>query len=125
MKLRGKLSGFLTELKRRRVARVALVYAMVGLGVIEGTQMILPTVHLEAGYPRIVLLVLFGFPIAVVLAWAYAALRRIWPPRWSKVWRGQEREGSEESRGRSGKGHEVRRDEEELEPPSGNFRREF
>jgi TolB-like protein len=50
---------------------VALVYALVGLGVIEGAQMILPTLQLEAGYPYIVVFVLFGFPLALVFAWAY------------------------------------------------------
>jgi adenylate cyclase len=67
----SKLSIFLVELKRRKVTRVAVVYALVGLGVIEGAQMILPTLQLEAGYPYIVVFVLFGFPLALVLAWAY------------------------------------------------------
>jgi adenylate cyclase len=62
---------FLAELKRRKVTRVAVVYALVGLGVIEGAQMILPTLQLEAGYPYIVVFVLFGFPLALVVAWAY------------------------------------------------------
>jgi len=66
----SKLSLFLAELKRRKVTRVAVVYALVGLGVIEGASMILPTLQLNAGYPYIVILVLFGFPIALVLAWA-------------------------------------------------------
>jgi hypothetical protein len=38
----SKLSLFLAELKRRKVTRVAVVYALVGFGVIEGAQMILP-----------------------------------------------------------------------------------
>ena len=67
----SKLSMFLAELKRRKVTRVAVVYALVGLGVIEGAQMILPTLHLEAGIPFIVIFVLFGFPLALVFAWAY------------------------------------------------------
>jgi len=67
----SKLSLFLAELKRRKVTHVAVVYALVGLGVIEGAQMILPTLQLEAGYPYIVIFVLFGFPIALVFAWAY------------------------------------------------------
>jgi len=66
----SKLSLFLAELKRRKVTRVAVVYALVGLGVIEGASMILPTLRLEAAYPFIVILVLFGFPIALVVAWA-------------------------------------------------------
>jgi len=71
MYVASKLSMFLAELKRRKVTRVAVVYALVGLGVIEGAQMILPTLHLEAGIPFIVIFVLFGFPLALVFAWAY------------------------------------------------------
>ena len=66
----SKLSLFLAELKRRKVTRVAVAYALVGLGVIEGASMILPTLQLEAAYPFIVIFVLFGFPIALVVAWA-------------------------------------------------------
>jgi TolB-like protein len=62
---------FLAELRRRKVTRVSVVYALVGLGVIEGAGMILPVLHLEAGYPYIVIFVLFGFPLALVFAWAY------------------------------------------------------
>ena len=67
----SKLSIFLAELRRRKVTRVAVVYTLVGLGVIEGSGMILPTLQLEAGYPYIVIFVLFGFPMALVFAWAY------------------------------------------------------
>ena len=67
----SKLSMFLAELKRRKVTRVAVVYALVGLGVIEGAEMILPTLHLDAGIPYIVVFALFGFPLALVFAWAY------------------------------------------------------
>ena len=66
----SNLSLFLAELKRRKVTRVAVVYALVGLGVIEGASMILPTLQLDAANDYIVILVLFGFPIALVLAWA-------------------------------------------------------
>jgi adenylate cyclase len=71
MYVASKLSLFLAELKRRKVTHVAVVYALVGLGVIEGAGMILPTLQLEAGYPYIVVFVLFGFPLALVFAWAY------------------------------------------------------
>jgi hypothetical protein len=71
MYVASKLSMFLAELRRRKVTRVSVVYALVGLGVIEGAGMILPVLHLEAGYPYIVIFVLFGFPLALVFAWAY------------------------------------------------------
>ncbi len=54
----SRLSLFLAELKRRKVTRVALVYVLVGLGVIEGASMTLPTPQLEAANDYIVILVL-------------------------------------------------------------------
>jgi len=66
----SSLSVFFSELRRRKVARVAVVYTLVGLGVIEGASMILPTLQLEAAYDYIVILVILGAPIALVLAWA-------------------------------------------------------
>ena len=37
----SKLSGFLAELKRRRVYHVAVVYAVVGFGVAQGAEYLL------------------------------------------------------------------------------------
>jgi TolB-like protein/tetratricopeptide (TPR) repeat protein len=67
----SKLSLFLVELKRRKVTRVAFTYLIVGVGVVEGADTIgsplgLPTWVL----PALSLLVVVGFPIALVLAWA-------------------------------------------------------
>ncbi|UCC84335.1 MAG: hypothetical protein JSW46_05235 [Gemmatimonadota bacterium] len=67
----SRLRAFLGELKRRRVYRVAVVYAVVGLGVLGAAEVILDPLGLEALRAFIVILVLFGFPIALVLAWAY------------------------------------------------------
>ena len=67
----SKLSQLLTELKRRKVYRVAGVYVVVGLGILGAAEVILDPLGLEALRPYIVILVLLGFPIALVLAWAY------------------------------------------------------
>lgn len=67
----AKLSLFLAELKRRKVFRAATVYIVVGVGVLGAAEVILDPLGLEALRPYLVILVLLGFPIALVLAWAY------------------------------------------------------
>jgi len=63
---------FWSELKRRHVVKVALGYAIVGLGVGEGAQIFLPgTGAPEWVQPVILVLIVLGFPVALVLAWAY------------------------------------------------------
>ena len=60
------------ELKRRHVFRVLTVYCVVGFGVIEAADVIFPRVPLpEWTVGLVVWLVLLGFPMAAVLAWAY------------------------------------------------------
>ena len=61
----------LAELKRRRVYRVAVVYVVVGVGVLGAAEVILDPLGLEGVRPLIVVLTLLGFPLALVLAWAY------------------------------------------------------
>ena len=65
------LRVFFSELKRRRVYHVAVVYVVVGLGVLGAAELILDPLGLGALRAYIVILVLLGFPIALVLAWAY------------------------------------------------------
>jgi TolB-like protein len=67
----SRLQAFLGELKRRRVYRVAVIYAVVGLGVLSAAEVILDPLGLGTLRAYIVILVLLGFPIALVLAWAY------------------------------------------------------
>ncbi|MDP2957478.1 MAG: tetratricopeptide repeat protein [Longimicrobiales bacterium] len=66
-----RIRPVLAELKRRKVYHVAAVYVGVGLGVLGAAELILDPLGLGAFRPLIVILVLLGFPIAVVLAWAY------------------------------------------------------
>ncbi len=68
----SKLSAFLTELKRRRVFRVAIVYAGVAFIIFQIVDATFEPLHLPdwAGTLVVVLLAL-GFPIAVGLAWAF------------------------------------------------------
>ncbi|MEO8459668.1 MAG: hypothetical protein ABI451_03990 [Dokdonella sp.] len=63
---------FLRELRRRHVFRVAGAYAVTAWVIIEVTAAVVPALHLpDAITTVVVLLALLGFPLAVVLAWAY------------------------------------------------------
>ena len=63
--------SFWSELKRRRVIRVGVAYIAVGLGVLGAAELILDPLGLGGARLLIVVLTLLGFPVAVVLAWAY------------------------------------------------------
>ncbi len=67
----SRLPVFLSEVKRRKVYRVAAAYIVVGVGILGAAEVILDPLGLEALRPYLVILVLLGFPIALVLAWAY------------------------------------------------------
>jgi tetratricopeptide (TPR) repeat protein len=75
--LARKASDLLGELKRRQVIKVVVVYAIVGAGVAQAADVFLgnlaPPWVLNAS---LLLLLLLGFPIAIVLAWAYEAIDR-------------------------------------------------
>jgi len=65
-------SAFLAELKRRRVVRVIVLYAIAGWIVIEVASTILPNLNLPDWTVKLVtILVGLGFIIAVMLAWAF------------------------------------------------------
>jgi len=66
--------GFWRELKRRHVYRVAAAYAIVGWLLIQVVTQVFPVFHLPDWIDQtVVLLILLGFPIALVLAWAFDA----------------------------------------------------
>jgi len=66
------LRSFLTELKRRRVFRVAVMYAVVVFVIWQAADFVLPAARLPNWAPTLVLiLTILGFPIALVLAWAF------------------------------------------------------
>jgi adenylate cyclase len=65
------MSPFLAELKRRKVVRVAAMYAAMTFVVLQAADLILPALMLpEWTYRLLVLLALAGFPLVVVLGWA-------------------------------------------------------
>jgi adenylate cyclase len=63
---------FIAELRRRRVFRVIVLYAIAGWIVIEVSGTVLPGLNLPDWTPTLILLlVLLGFILAVGLAWAF------------------------------------------------------
>src|SRR3954467_9436553 len=66
-----KLS-FFAELKRRNVYKVAVAYAVVGWLLIQVTTQVFPIFDIPNWALRlIVLAIIVGFPIALVIAWAF------------------------------------------------------
>jgi TolB-like protein/Tfp pilus assembly protein PilF len=63
---------FFEELKRRKVYRVAVAYVIVAGGVIQLASAVFPAWELPNWSLRLVImLLLLGFPIALILAWAF------------------------------------------------------
>jgi hypothetical protein len=66
------MRNFFAELKRRKVYKVAVAYAIVGWLVMQIAATVVPALHLsDAITSAAVLLVILGFPIALILAWAF------------------------------------------------------
>jgi TolB-like protein/Flp pilus assembly protein TadD len=66
------VSGFFDELKRRKVYRVAVAYVIVAGGIIQLASAVFPAWELPDWSLRLVtVLLLVGFPIALILAWAF------------------------------------------------------
>jgi TolB-like protein/Tfp pilus assembly protein PilF len=65
-------SGFFEEVKRRKVYRVAVAYIVAAGGIIQLASAAFPAWDLPNWALRLVIvLLLLGFPIALILAWAY------------------------------------------------------
>ena len=64
--------NFFAELKRRNVYKVAVGYGVVGWLVMQVAATIVPALHLpDSLTTAVVVVVLLGFPIALVIAWAF------------------------------------------------------
>ena len=69
---RPRYQTFLAELKRRHVFKVAAVYGATAFVVLQLADIVFPSMGLpEWTIPLIVALTLAGFPLALVLAWAF------------------------------------------------------
>ena len=62
----------ISELKRRNVFKVAMAYAIAGWLIIQVATSIFPAFKFPAWTTQfVIILVLIGFPISIILAWAY------------------------------------------------------
>jgi len=67
-----KLGAFFAELKRRNLYRIAIAYAVIGWLLVQIATQVFPFFAIPNSVVRIiVLLIIVGFPIAVVSAWAF------------------------------------------------------
>ena len=67
-----KIDNFFAELKRRNVYKVAVAYAVVGWLLVQVTTQVFPFFEIPNWAVRlIVLAIIIGFPIALVIAWAF------------------------------------------------------
>jgi serine/threonine-protein kinase len=66
------LGNLLTELRRRKVVRVAVVYGIVAFAVMQVADIMVPALNLPEQFVTfVVATALLGYPIAIVLAWSY------------------------------------------------------
>src|SRR3954469_15208087 len=64
--------NFFAELKRRNVYKVAVAYAIVGWLLIQIATQVFPFLEIPNWVVRLVIaLVAIGFPIALIIAWAF------------------------------------------------------
>src|SRR5213076_2439782 len=64
--------NFFAELKRRNVYKVAVAYAVIAWLLIQAASILFPTFEAPAWVMKVfVALVALGFPIALVIAWAF------------------------------------------------------
>src|SRR2546421_463177 len=69
-----KIDNFFAELKRRNVYKVAVAYAIVGWLLVQVATQVFPFLEIPTWVVRLVIaLVVIGFPIALVIAWAFEA----------------------------------------------------
>jgi TolB-like protein/Tfp pilus assembly protein PilF len=67
-----KIDNFFAELKRRNVYKVAVAYAIVGWLLVQVATQVFPFLEIPNSVVRLVIvLVAIGFPIALVIAWAF------------------------------------------------------
>jgi TolB-like protein len=70
----GNLGKFFSELRRRNVYKVAVTYAIVGWLLVQVATQVFPFLEIPNWVVRLVIaVVVVGFPIALVIAWAFEA----------------------------------------------------
>jgi adenylate cyclase len=67
-----RIDNFFAELKRRKVYSVAVSYAVVGWLLIQVVTQVFPTFEIPNWSQRlIIVMIILGFPVALVFAWVY------------------------------------------------------
>src|ERR1700736_2707852 len=67
-----KIDNFFSELKRRNVYKVAIAYVVASWALAQGLAQVLPVFDIPNWVIRlVVLLLIIGFPVALVLSWAF------------------------------------------------------
>ena len=67
-----KTGSLFAELKRRKVYRVAVAYALMGWALAQGIAQVFPVFEVPNCILRLIMVLIpFGFPIALVLAWLF------------------------------------------------------
>ena len=70
------MRNFFAELKRRKVYSVAVTYAVAGWALAQGIAQVLPVFDIPNWVVRlIVLLIVLGFPVALILSWFFDLTR--------------------------------------------------
>src|SRR5437899_11454430 len=70
------MRNFFAELKRRKVYSVAVTHAVAGWALAQGIAQVLPVFDIPNWVVRlIVLLIVLGFPVALVLSWFFDLTR--------------------------------------------------
>src|SRR5262252_9020263 len=68
----SEMPSFFSELKRRNVYKVAVAYAIVGWLLVQIATQVFPFLEIPNWVVRLVIaMVAIGFPIALVIAWAF------------------------------------------------------
>jgi len=66
------LPNFFSELKRRNVYKVAIAYAVVAWLLMQIATQVFPFLEIPNWMVRsVIVLLVFGFPVALVIAWAF------------------------------------------------------
>jgi len=68
----GKFRLFFSDLRRRKVTRLATIYVVVGFGIIEAADIIGGSFNISEGAIQIlIILIIACFPIALILSWIF------------------------------------------------------
>ena len=69
---KSKFSKFTNEIKRRKVVRVIILYATTAFIILQVVDLLISPLQLPKWImPLVIVLLIVGFPIAIILAWAY------------------------------------------------------